>query len=177
MFSIVVAIDRDSGIGKNGGIPWHIPSELKEFQALTTSGVTNIVIMGRNTWESLPKKPLPKRFNFIVSTTMTSHFHNSIEEYSVFNNLEQALSATRQINSNAHVYVIGGQRLYMESLEHPMCKKAYVTHIKASFGCDTLFPLDVLHRNYVLGSQGQTHAYNGVEYVVMQYEKFDKNTV
>lgn len=177
MFSIVVAIDREGGIGKNGGIPWHIPSELRKFQALTTSGLTNIVIMGRNTWESLPKKPLPKRFNFIVSSTMASKFHNSIEQCSVFNNLEQALSAARQLNSNAHIYVIGGRRLYMEALEHPMCKKAYVTHIKASFGCDTMFPLDVLHRNYILASQGETHACNKVEYIITQYEKFDKNTI
>ena len=64
MISLVYAISNNGVIGKNGGLPWHMPSDLKHFKAVTLG---KPVIMGRKTWESLPRKPLPGRQNIVVS--------------------------------------------------------------------------------------------------------------
>ena len=67
MFEIITAIDQNNGIGKNNSIPWNLPKDLKHFKDITEN---SFVIMGRNTWNSLPKKPLPNRINIIISSTI-----------------------------------------------------------------------------------------------------------
>ena len=64
MFSLIVCFDSNYGIGKNNTIPWKLSSDLKRFKELT---LNNIVIMGKNTWTSLPKKPLQNRINIVIS--------------------------------------------------------------------------------------------------------------
>lgn len=175
MFSVVVAVDGEGGIGKNGSIPWHIPTDLKHFQSLTTSGDVNVVIMGRKTWDSLPRKPLPKRINFIISTTMEPQ-HNTNEPFCVFSTLQDALNKTQEMSSNTNVYVIGGQNLYKEALENPLCKMVHVTQVNEKFKCDTFFPLDALHNRFILEYEGSINLHNGIEYLFRRYIKFDKNT-
>jgi dihydrofolate reductase len=71
MISAIVAVNNDWGIGYNGDLLEHIPEDLKYFKALTTG---NTVVMGLNTWDSLPKKPLPNRTNMVISyDTNTSY--------------------------------------------------------------------------------------------------------
>ena len=65
MISLVVGRARNGAIGRDGDIPWFLPEDLKTFQRETLGGA---IIMGRATWVSLPKKPLPKRFNIVVSS-------------------------------------------------------------------------------------------------------------
>ncbi len=72
-FTIIVAATKANGIGVNGSLPWKLSKELKYFAQVTTNaseGRQNAVIMGRNTWESIPKKfrPLPRRKNVVIST-------------------------------------------------------------------------------------------------------------
>src|SRR5437764_15415023 len=61
---LVVAIADNGVIGKDGGIPWHIPEDMKRFKALTLG---HTIVMGRKTWDSLPRKPLPGRVNVVVT--------------------------------------------------------------------------------------------------------------
>ena len=63
MISAIVAVDNNWGIGYNGKLLENIPNDLKHFKELTTN---NIVVMGSKTWDSLPNKPLPNRFNIII---------------------------------------------------------------------------------------------------------------
>ena len=70
MISTIVAVDNNWGIGFNGDLLEHIPEDLKYFKELTSG---NIVVMGRKTWDSLPKKPLPNRFNIVI-TSKERHF-------------------------------------------------------------------------------------------------------
>ena len=64
ILSLVLAVSRNGVIGRDGGLPWHISSDLKRFKAITMG---KPVIMGRRTWESLPKRPLPGRRNIVVT--------------------------------------------------------------------------------------------------------------
>ena len=66
--NLIMAMDEKNGIGKDNSLPWHIKGELSQFKALTTG---NIVIMGKNTFESIGH-PLPDRENFVISSTMTN---------------------------------------------------------------------------------------------------------
>ena len=69
-FKIIVAATRNFGIGYKNKLPWHIPEDLKHFSKTTIGNGNNAIIMGRNTWESIGSKPLPKRHNVIVSTKL-----------------------------------------------------------------------------------------------------------
>ena len=64
---LILACDLKGGIGYQNKLPWHIPLDLSRFKSLTKNGV---VVMGRKTWESLPKKPLPNRVNVVISNTL-----------------------------------------------------------------------------------------------------------
>ena len=75
---LIWAQDSNGGIGKKGSLPWYIPEDLKNFKKLTQNST---IIMGRNTWESLPIKPLPKRRNIVIS----SHNITDIEHYNSIN--------------------------------------------------------------------------------------------
>ena len=64
MISLVVAVSRNGVIGRDGGLPWHLSSDLKLFKAITLG---KPIIMGRKTWESLPRRPLPGRINIVIT--------------------------------------------------------------------------------------------------------------
>lgn len=102
MIGVIAALDRARLIGKNGTLPWHYPADLKRFRRLT---VGHTVVMGRKTWASLPKKPLAKRHNLVLTST-------SIEGVDCFTDLESALAA-----SSGDVWIIGGARLFAEAVE------------------------------------------------------------
>ena len=101
MISAIVAVDNNWGIGFNGDLLEHIPEDLKYFKELT-SGEYKAVVMGRKTWDSLPKKPLPNRKNIII-TTQTNY--NSQDEH--FWRLAQAKLVMKQ-QKGWEFFVIGG---------------------------------------------------------------------
>jgi dihydrofolate reductase len=145
MFSLIAAIDKNNGLGKNGQMSWHLPSDLTYFKRITTfaaAGKQNLVIMGRITWESIPEKyrPLPQRRNMII--TRNPAFQTP-ENVLVENNLTHVLNTLPSLISRfniEHVFVIGGSQLYTQAIEHPECKKIYLTKIHHSFECDAYFP-------------------------------------
>lgn len=145
-FEIIVAVDAQGGIGKDGGLPWSLPRDLERFKAITTQVVDpnkhNAVIMGRKTWESLPAKyrPLPKRFNVIITAQ---------KEYSLPEGVLKARGLTEVLrtldlpsgNENLEkVFIIGGGQLFAEAINLPQCRKIHMTRILKDFHCDTFFP-------------------------------------
>lgn len=145
--SIIVAFCEDGGIGKDNRIPWHIPEDMAHFKEVTTSappGVVNAVVMGRKTWESLPPKyrPLPNRFNVILSRDVDYTAGCNDEGVMVCQSLTKALDALRQRDGIGQVFIIGGHSVYKEALASDACSKAYVTHVTGTFGCDVFFPLE-----------------------------------
>lgn len=132
-FSIVVAVDAQFGIGKTGTLPWRLKEDMKHFRELTTAGGANMVVMGRKTWESIPEKfrPLPNRFNVVVSRTMNA----GPGDFSVARNFNDALGYV-----SGKTFVIGGGEIYREAIQHPGCAELWITRVGASFDCDVTFP-------------------------------------
>lgn len=104
MISIIAAVDRNMGIGYDNKLLFWLPNDLKRFKALTTG---NTIIMGRNTFYSLPKGALPNRRNIVLSTQ--SDFICPGAE--MFLSLQEALSSCHR---DEHVYIIGGARVYRQ---------------------------------------------------------------
>jgi dihydrofolate reductase/thymidylate synthase len=138
MFNLIVATDVADGIAKNNTIPWHIPSELKYFKGMTASNewFKTVVIMGYNTWKSLPIKPLPNRINVIV----TKNHYDEIEQNDdvvVFNNLFTAINKYH----NNFTWIIGGKQIYTQCLYHPDLNCIYLTKIYKNYDCDIFLKL------------------------------------
>ena len=106
MKGILVATSPEGIIGKNNTIPWHYSEDLKRFKKLT---VGKTVIMGRNTWESLPIKPLPERRNIVITS-------------SVIKNVECFKSITEAVNTcTGDIWFIGGAGIYEEAMNLADC--------------------------------------------------------
>ena len=119
MMNLIVAIGRDGSIGKDGDLIWKIPEDLKHFKTLTMG---HPVIMGRKTWESLPKKPLPGRRNIIL--TRQKDFEADGAE--TVNSVQEAINATRGQDS----FIIGGSEIYNAFL--PYTSKLFLTVIDST---------------------------------------------
>jgi len=130
ILSLVLAVSRNGVIGRDGGLPWHISSDLKRFKAITLG---KPVIMGRKTWDSLPRKPLPGRTNIVV--TRQGGF--AAEGASVVAHVEAALALAAMENP-AEICVIGGGEIYRQTL--PMADRIYLTEVAMDVTGDTHFP-------------------------------------
>ncbi|MDP2654776.1 MAG: dihydrofolate reductase [Candidatus Omnitrophota bacterium] len=149
-FSIIVAVDSNFGIGKQGGLPWKLPGDMQHFKAVTTNvrspGKKNAVVMGRKTWESIPVsfRPLPGRLNVVLSRHPA--FLSLPDEVLKAESLGSALAALSQGPTSSvieQIFVIGGAEVFDEALRHPACQKIFLTKIAQSFQCDRFFPGDL----------------------------------
>jgi dihydrofolate reductase len=147
--------DSSGIIGDNGQpytntqtIPWKLPSDLRRFKMLT---VGKFCIMGRKTWDSLPKKPLPNRKNIILTTNKNLQTINWYETYK--NNLPIYCNSIDEIyklaNSiNQEIMVIGGSEIYKIFLEKKYVDRIYLTELKKSYLSELYSP--VYFPNYLL---------------------------
>jgi dihydrofolate reductase len=136
--SIIVAIGKNREMGKNGKIPWHISEDFKRFKQITLG---HPVIMGRKTWESLPVKPLPNRYNIVI--TRDSEFKptgaivcNSIEN--AINKAQEMLKQVQHDTKEEEVFIIGGGQIFEQAM--PLVNKLYLTIIDRNFDADIFFP-------------------------------------
>lgn len=144
-FSIVVAVDEKNGIGKKGGLAWHLTADIKYFKSITTKTKDpmkqNAVIMGRKTWDSLPDKfkPLPGRLNVVISQNSNLVLPQHVL---LFSNLQKALEDLLAYQYIETVFIIGGAQIYTQALKdfQSQCDVLYVTHVKGDFNCDAFFP-------------------------------------
>ncbi|RVW22922.1 Bifunctional dihydrofolate reductase-thymidylate synthase [Vitis vinifera] len=147
-YQVVVAVTRDMGIGKDGKLPWRLPSDMKIFKdiTMTVSDTVkkNAVIMGRKTWESIPleHRPLPGRLN-VVLTCSGSFDIATAENVVICGSMASALellAASPYCLSIEKVFVIGGGQILREALNAPGCDAIHITEIETSFECDTFIP-------------------------------------
>jgi dihydrofolate reductase len=128
MISIIVAVSEDWGIGINNELLWHISEDLKRFKRLTSG---NTVIMGKRTWESLPRKPLPGRKNIVLTDDKTETIENAVTAYSIEDSLNKC-------EKNEEIIVMGGGSIYRQFL--PIADKLYITHVHKKAPADIYFP-------------------------------------
>ena len=154
-FSIVVAVDKNGGIGNSvtNSIPWHVPEDLKLFREITSQVASgsvkrNAVIMGRLTWDAIPARvrPLPNRFNIVLTSDTT--LENSDDVIFVKGGLGAALSLLasepKYIESIEKVFCIGGARVCDEALKKPCVnhlRNVWQTDIEIAADCDRFFHL------------------------------------
>jgi len=136
--SIIVAMARNRAIGVRGGLIYHLPADMKRFKQLTTG---NTIIMGRKTFESLPKGALPNRRNIVLSK---SGEEADFAGASLFRSLEDALDdcqqrAARMDAGASDIYIIGGSSVYESAL--PKADRLCITYIDDTpTEADTFFP-------------------------------------
>jgi dihydrofolate reductase len=158
----IVAVDDHWGIGKDGTMPWpHLSQDLKRFKELTDG---SMIVMGKNTWLSLPKRPLPNRENIIVTRTLDDDFAIKVQgdPKTIINKLKQA--------TESDIWIIGGAEIYRQFL--PFCNSVYITRIYGDYTCDTKFPEAVLTRHFTLDYVQDNIVDNDVE---ICYEIWEKN--
>ena len=126
--SIIVAIAADNGIGKDNRLLSHIPGDLKRFRKITTG---HTVIMGRNTFLSLPGGPLKNRRNVVITDNRTDRY----EGCEVVHSIQEAIDLCDADKEN---FVIGGASVYRQFL--PYASKLYITRMGKTFDADTYFP-------------------------------------
>ena len=128
--AIVVAYDTNRAIGQGGDLPWgrNLPADLAHFKRLTKGGD---VIMGRKTFESIGRRPLPERENIVISSRPTG-----VKGVLTAMNLPSALVLSRY-----PVFIIGGAQVYGDALKMPEIDTIYATEVDAAFpDADTFFP-------------------------------------
>jgi dihydrofolate reductase len=133
---LILACDPDGGIGYQNRLPWtNIQGDLPRFKRLTDG---QNVIMGRNTWDSLPKKPLPDRLNFVVSSSeLEAEHHNVIRVPDMeFNQPD-----------DVEFWIIGGARLVETSWKN--INEIHLTKVYDHYACDTFIDLLYIEHNYV----------------------------
>ena len=157
--ALIVAVAKNGVIGRDGGLPWRFPEDLRRFRALTMG---HSLIMGRRTWNSLPRA-LPGRQNIVV--TRKAEF--VADGATIAHSLSDALG---KVSEPPPAFCIGGGELFRDAL--PRATIAYVTHIDADFDGDATFsPLDAREWRE---TQRESHAFDatlGFAYAFLKYER------
>ena len=147
MIKAILACDQDWGIGKDGDLPWpHNTEDLKWFKASTIGGV---VVMGKSTWNSLPRKPLPNRKNIII----TSSEQDKEQDGCQFIKFNIAKKELVNMSKSQDVWIIGGAKLVKGLLD--IIDEFHLSRIQGSYDCDTFLPNSLIIQKYELAESGK----------------------
>ncbi|HEY4264115.1 MAG TPA: dihydrofolate reductase [Micropepsaceae bacterium] len=130
LITLIVAVAENGVIGVKGGLPWYIPEDLKRFKALTLG---KPIIMGRKTWDSLPKKPLPGRTNIVVTRDSIFHADGAILAHS----FDDAVAVAEREHPQ-EIMVIGGQAIFAAAL--PRAHRIHWTDVMTRPEGDAFMP-------------------------------------
>lgn len=134
MFTIICCVNNKFYIGKDNKLLYHIKDDMANFKKITTG---NVVIMGRNTFESLPNKnPLPNRINIIITSDKNYHIKSSENAY-IASNIEDAVNLCKSMFNDKKWYVIGGASIYKQFLSLNMVDEMILTVIDDDMKGDT----------------------------------------
>lgn len=138
-YKLIVAYCKNNGIGINNNLPWNIKSDLIQFSKLTKGSGNNAIVVGRNTWLSIPNTPLKKRDNLLLSKTI------SIDERDANGELIKSFSDIKTLKEFCRdkydtVWIIGGVGVYDAFLKDDCLSELHITYIDKDFDCDVFFP-------------------------------------
>jgi dihydrofolate reductase len=163
MINVAIAITGNGGIGLKGGLPWpHLKTDMALFSKRTTGAGRNAVLMGKNTWLSIPegRRPLKNRTNIIISSSLPAS-----TSCHIFSSIYDALTHCEAAKYD-ELWIIGGSRIYNEFLHahHDKVHRAYITYVcknsdnnnndgdkdsdKDGYECDTF--INIPHESYLI---------------------------
>lgn len=160
--NIIVAVDKNWGIGNKGELLVNIPQDKKFFQEMTMGGV---VLGGRKTMEGLPGgTTLKGRTNVILTRQKDYHYSDAV----IVHSIPEALEELKKYQDD-RIYIIGGEKVYRQFL--PYCDKAYVTKIDYSYEADTFFPNLDQEKGWIMTRDSEEQTYYDLEYYFTQYQR------
>lgn len=156
----ILSADLNWGIGCRGDLLQRVPEDMKFFRKMTAG---KVVVMGRETFESLPgKQPLKDRVNIILSRSAVFDDDRLI----VCRSVDELFTELKKYNPD-DVFVIGGESVYTQLL--PYCTEAFVTRFEKEFTADRYFPdLDKME-NWVLADESERYFYNDMGFRFLKY--------
>lgn len=159
---MIVAVDKNWGIGCQNKLLISIPEDMKFFREKT---MNNSVILGKKTLDTFPGgKPLKNRTNIVITRDETCKIEGAI----VVHSIEETLEVANRYQLE-ETYVIGGASIYRQML--PYCDTAFVTKIKEAYQADTYFPDLDKDDNWEITEASETNVSSGVEYAFYKYER------
>ena len=158
MTAIIVAYDKNRLIGKEGGMPWYIPGELKRFRQLTEN---NVLIMGRKTYVSLGR-PLPDRVNIVISRNENFTADGCYTASSI----TDAIAMARLFWPDKDIFIGGGAQIYIRTIE--IADVLYITEIDGEFEGDTYFPA---FDESLFVKETESHHQSTVPYTYVTYKR------
>ena len=163
--NIIVAVDKNWGIGNRGELLVSIPKDQKMFRQETTG---KVVVLGRKTLDTFPQKqPLPYRTNIILTHDKSYQVKGAIVVHSV-----EALLEELKKYPSKDVYIIGGESIYQQML--PYCDTAHVTQIDHEYQADAFLPNLDEDPEWELTAEGEEETYFDLEYRFVRYERKKK---
>lgn len=158
--AMVASVGENNELGRDGDLCWHLPEDLRHFKELTMGGA---VIMGRATWDSLPKKPLPGRTNIVITRNPDFNADGAIRAESI----ERAI----ELAGKSEIFIIGGESIYRQAL--PYATKLELTRIFASDPeADKFFPEISETEWKITDSSEKIQSRSGIEF---RYERAQRS--
>lgn len=163
--NMIVAVDKNWGIGKNNQLLVSIPSDMKFFRE-TTNG--HVVVMGRKTLETFPNGlPLKNRTNIVLTKNPDYHVKGAV----ICHTVEEVLEELKQYDEE-EIFIIGGDSIYRQFL--PYCKVAHVTKIDHAYEADAFFPNLDEKKEWVITGDSEEQTYFDLEYRFLRYERISE---
>ena len=165
---IIVAVDLKYGYSKNGTIPWNIPEDMKFFYDIITHKRTAL-IMGTNTYNTMPKTI--KNCTMVVVSSKNSKCSSLLMALDNIYNMDDKFE---------HIFILGGRRLYTESLRRNIIDYIYLTYIKHDYKCDKFFPKQLIDNKFTIRGHNICKYYDGIQHVnidqLLLYNNYPKIT-
>jgi len=165
--NIITALNETHSIGKNGQLLYRIKKDLQRFKQLTqsSSGHPNICLMGKRTFEELPK-PLDKRINVVLTTNKK---YKTPKEVIIESSFDKVINHYLESgNQDKDLWICGGQSLYEQAL--PFADKVFITYIHDNKKGDTFFPYEQVKQQFKK-IHSEEHEENGIRFEFINYEK------
>ena len=168
MYKLIIAVDQNNGISKNGKLIWNLKTDLKRFRELT---MNQNVIMGSKTFESILlalNKPLPSRTNIILTRDIYYNLKYKEHSFKTVNSIEECL------RDHKSGWIIGGKEIYEQFL--PYCNEVYLTRIFKDYDCDLTCKLDLndFYINSMLHSRELVKNNIGSEFVEFDFVNYKR---
>lgn len=163
--SIIAAIGKNRELGKDNKLIWHIKADLQRFKTLTSG---HPIIMGRKTWDSLPFKPLPNRYNILITRDLEFKIKDlrKGKDLVIANSLEEAIQKAEEIlkqvqhdTGEGEAFIIGGGQIYEQAIEKRLVDKLYLTIVDGNFDADTFFPDYSQFKKVIFEKEGSSEKY------------------